>query len=55
MDWNPVHPDTLTGPELDAVVAMFGDIDWHDQTAVEQRAAALTELQPAKRKRNTQP
>lgn len=43
-DWNPVHPDTLVGPELDDLVAMFGDIDWASQQAVEQRTAELQAL-----------
>jgi len=42
--WQLVHPDTLVGPELDAVVAMFRDVDWQDQSAVEQRVAALRAL-----------
>ncbi len=46
-EWNPVHPDTLAGPELDEVVAMFGDIDWASQSAVEQRARNLAELATA--------
>lgn len=42
-EWNPVHPDTLVGPELDELVAMFGDVDWRDQSAVEARVAELQE------------
>jgi hypothetical protein len=42
--WEPVHPDALTGDELALVMALFGDIHWDDQAAVEQRVADLRAL-----------
>lgn len=39
--WNPVHPDWLVGPDLDVVMLLFGDVDWQERTAVEQRVADL--------------
>lgn len=42
--WDPVHPDTLGGAELDAVLSMFRDVDWADRVAVERRVADLRAL-----------
>jgi hypothetical protein len=47
MDNTPwVHPDWIVGPDNDDLVAMFGDIDWHDPAAVKQRVADLQALDP---------
>lgn len=39
-----LHPDWLVGPALDEVVALFGDIDFEDDAAVDQRVADLQAL-----------
>lgn len=43
-DWNPVHPDTLVGAELDELVAMFRDVDWTNRDAVQRRVEELRAL-----------
>jgi len=47
--WDPIHPDTLNGPDLDLVLALFRDIDWRDQAVVERRVADLRTLDDASR------
>lgn len=46
MDTAPdqVHPDSLTGPELAEVMALFGDIRWDDPAAVQARVDDLRAL-----------
>jgi len=46
--WDPVHPDTVNGPDLDLVLVLFRDIDWRDQVVVERRVADLRALDPAR-------
>lgn len=41
-----IHPDWIVGPDNEALVAMFADIDWHDPAKVDQRVADLRALNP---------